>query len=232
MKKILFFIFIFLLSIICIACNNNETKKEPEQSADSIFFETEKEPEQTANSNVTKTIESNNISNDSEHRTGPSVIKNLSFFDFKSFNNYFNTLNMNNYYFVSFDLDDSLCVGTKKYFYGTNQSIDNSIIEPENYSHTIKYEFYSNNNPIGSGIDDLSYKVECYDILLINNCIVPNLDFKLVGEKDTILIFDLLLNDEIVMKIKIDMEDNYTFDDVADIVLLLENNLIIIRGGK
>lgn len=178
------------------------------------------------NSNVSETNESNNL--DPEHRTGPSPINNFSFFDFTSFNNYFEKLDMNNYSFVSFDLDNLSSVGTKKYFYGTNQPLSNYILNPENYSHSIQYEFYSNDNPIGSGIDDTSYKIECHDILFINNCEKYDFYFELVSEKDAIPIFDLLLNDEKVMRIQIEMEENYTMEIVENIVLMLENNIMII----
>ena len=71
-----------------------------------------------------------------------------------------------------------------------------------------------------------------YDILLINGCGEYDFNFELVNEKDTILIFDLLLKDECIMKIKIDLEENYTSEIVEDIILLLKNNIVIIRGGK
>ena len=60
-----------------------------------------------------------------------------------------------------------------------------------------------------------------YDILLINGCGEYDFNFELVNEKDTILIFDLLLKDECIMKIKIDLEENYTSEIVEDIILLL-----------
>ena len=180
------------------------------------------------NLNELDKTESNNI-DDAGHRTGPSSIFNSSSFDFITFSNYFKDLNMNNYSFVSFDLENSVSVGTKKYFYGTNQPIDNFDFNPENYSYSIQYEFYSNDYPIGSNIDNLSYKIECYDIQLINNYTDNNFIFKLVNKKDTILFFDLLLNDYCIMKIKIDLENNYTSNDVKEIILLLESNIVIIR---
>lgn len=90
---------------------------------------------------------------------------------------------MNNYSFVSFDLDYLANIGIKKYFFGTNQPIDNFI-------------------------------------------------FKLADEKDSILFFYLLLDNYCVMKIKIDMENNYTLNDVKEIILLLESNIVIIRQWR
>ena len=175
---------------------------------------------------------SNGGVNDEQHITGPSPINNMSFFDFASFSNYFNDLSMNNYFFVSFDLDNLSNVATKNYFYSTNQPTDNLTIDPENYSHSIKYEFYSKDNPNGSGVDNTSYKIDCYDVLLTKNCVESDFTFKLTNEQDTILTYDLLLNGECVMKIKIDMEENYTSKDVEDIVLLLKNNIVIIQGWQ
>ena len=174
----------------------------------------------------------NGGANDDQHITGPSPINNMSFFNFASFSNYFDDLSMNNYFFVSFDLDNLSNVATKNYFYSTNQPIDNLTIDPENYSHSIRYEFYSKDNPNGSGVDNTSYKIDCYDVLLTNNCVECNFTFKLSNEQDTILTYDLLLNGKCVMKIKIDMEENYTSKDVEDIVLLLKNNIVLIQGRQ
>ena len=41
-----------------------------------------------------------------------------------------------------------------------------------------------------------------------------------------------MLNDECVMKIKIYMEENYTSKNLEDVVLMLKNNIMIIRGGE
>ena len=90
----------------------------------------------------------------------------------------------------------------------------------------------SAHNLIGSGIHYTSFKIECYHILLINDCSEYNFDFKLVNEKESILIYDLMLNDECVMKIKIYMEENYTSKNLEDVVLMLKNNIMIIRGGE
>lgn len=231
-KLFLMLCVIFFSLIGVVGCSNDETTKNQEPTMNSNVSETTKKQDSTLNSNVSETNELNNLNDDLEHRTGPSPINKFSFLDFTSFKNYFNNLNMNNYSFVSFNLDNLLSVGTKNYFYDKNYPLNNLIIDFENYSHSIKYEFYSYDNPIGSGIDNTSYKIECYDILLINNCSQYDFDFELVNEKDTVLLFDLLLNNECVMKIKIDMEEKYTSDDVEDIVLLLENNIVIIKGGK
>lgn len=193
---------------------------------------TTKGQESITNSNDFETIESQDLNEESSHRTGPSPIRNISYFDFVSFNNYFKDLNMDNHCFVSFDLDNISSVGTKNYLYSTNQPFNHSFLDSENYIHSIKYEFFSMDNPIGSGIDNISYKIDCYDILFINNCTEYDFNFKLVSEVDTILLFDLLLNDECVMKIKIDMEENYDSMNVENVVSLLENNIMIIKGEQ
>ena len=190
------------------------------------------EQEPTTNHNIPKENESSDLNDNLEQKPGPSPIKNFSFTNFSSFNDCFSKIDMNNYFFVSFDLDNLTSVGTKKFFYGTNHPLDNFVIDFESYSHSFRYEFFSNDHPIGSGIDNTSFKIECYDILLINGCGEYDFNFELVNEKDTILIFDLLLKDECIMKIKIDLEENYTSEIVEDIILLLKNNIVMIRGRK
>lgn len=66
----------------------------------------------------------------------------------------------------------------------------------------------------------------------MNNYIENDFIFKLADEKDSILFFYLLLDNYCVMKIKIDMENNYTLNDVKEIILLLESNIVIIRQWR
>ena len=215
-----------------VGCTSNENETTKEQESIETNNSNISESTEVNDSNISESIEGKNSSDDGDEITGPTQIRHLFFSDFSTFKNYFKDLNMSGPSFVSFNLDDSSSVGEIYYFYTTNQPRNDLIIDLENYSYALRYEFYSIPNLIGSGIHHTSFKIECYHILLINDCSEYNFDFKLVNEKESILIYDLMLNDECVMKIKIHMEENYTSKNLEDVVLMLKNNIMIIRGGE
>ena len=216
-----------LVGVVGCTSNGNETTKEQESIETNISESTE-----VNDSNISESIEESNSYDDSDERTGPPPIRHMFFSDFSTFKNYFKNLNMVGPGFVSFNLDDSSSVEEIYYFCDTDQPRSDLIIDLENYSYSLKYEFYSAHNLIGSGIHYTSFKIECYHILLINDCSEYNFDFKLVNEKESILIYDLMLNDECVMKIKIYMEEKYTSKNLEDVLVMLKNNIMIIRGGE
>ncbi|MBQ7912550.1 MAG: hypothetical protein IJ308_02250 [Clostridia bacterium] len=173
---------------------------------------------------------SNSLDDDSDHRTGPVPIHGRSCWDFASFHDYFKDINMNNYSLVSFDLDNVRSIEKTYYEYETNQPRNSSFFDPENYSNAFTYKFYSVHDLIGSGIDNISYSIKCASILPMKNMAGDDFVFELVNQEDTTFIYDLLLNDERVMKIEINMEEGYSSKDIEDVVLLLENNIAIIGG--
>lgn len=199
--KLFLMIGVILFSIFgAVGCSNEEIKEEQETTQN----------------------------DDLDHKTGPVPFSQNSYSNFMSFDNYFKKINMNNNCLVSFNLDDIKTMEIH-YYYVTDQKNNTSFLDTENYVHYFKYEFYSKKMFIGSGVDNVSYKIECYDIILIKNCNEDDIVFKLASEKDAIIFFDLLLNDECIMKIKINMEENYVAEDLEKVVSLLKNNIMIIK---
>lgn len=137
---------------------------------------------------------------------------------------------MKNNYFVSFNFDNIFDIETKYYHYETNQPDNYSFIDTKNYVHGFKYEFYSTNLPVESGLYNVAYKIECSNIVFFNKCSKYDFVFEFENKEKTILNYDLLLNNECIMKIKIKMQENYNDDDVENVISLLENNIVIIKG--
>lgn len=183
--------------------------------------------------NNSENDEENNDNADDDHITGPGGM--CPFVDcwssnFTSFQNAFTKYDNTNYFFIAFDFDNLPpgIIGKKTYFYSTLR--DGTVFDP-NYVYPSKYVFCSFVHPIGSGLDSTTFTIECEEIALIEGCTDYEVVFEFVKEEDTILSYNLLLDGNCVMKISIDMEENYTSEEAESVVSLLKNNIKIIKIG-